>query len=73
LLGVSPERPAAAAHGGDLEGYESYEWHVVGSHKFLDIEGERIETVGIQDIAIILEIEGEICGEGSAWWFGGVR
>jgi len=45
----------------------------MSSHKLLDVESERVQTVGVQDIPIVSEIEGEICGERCAWWCGVVR
>jgi hypothetical protein len=39
----------------------------MGSHKLLDVEDERVEAIGIEDIAIFFEVEGEICGKRRSW------
>ena len=42
----------------------------MSGYELLDVEGEGVETVGIEDIAIVLEVEGEICGKRCArWWW----
>ena len=45
----------------------------MGGYKLLDVESERVEAIGMQDIAIVFEVESEICGKRRAWWCAFVR